>query len=328
MKNPSEHANPLVSVVVPSHARRLRLRWLLNALEEQTLEPGAFEVIVVHDYDGDDAELLDTHSLAESGRMRQLRIPPGTGRPSVQRNMGWRAARAPLVAFIDDDCRADEAWLEHLVAAARANPDAIVQGTTRPDPYEAAGLASPHARTLQVTPPDEYAQTCNIAYPKNLLERVDGFDESMPAPAGEDTDLALRARATGAEVVAATDALVYHAVETYTLPDAVRLNLKWQHLAFVVKRHPELRRHFTNHIFWRRSHRDVALLLLGALLASRFLPALVLAAPWVYRRLTRRGNHKRALAVGLLELPGGLVVDTAELATMCLGSARYRTLML
>ena len=43
---------PDVSVVVPSHARRLRLRWLLNALEEQTLAPERFEVIVVHDYTG------------------------------------------------------------------------------------------------------------------------------------------------------------------------------------------------------------------------------------------------------------------------------------
>src|SRR5687767_430475 len=98
-------AGPSISVVVPSHARRLRLRWLLNALEDQTLDPATFEVIVVHDYEGEDAALLDGHPLARDGRMRQLRIEPGTGRPSVQRNMGWRAASAPLVAFVDDDCR-------------------------------------------------------------------------------------------------------------------------------------------------------------------------------------------------------------------------------
>ena len=32
---------PAVSVVVASHARQLRLRWLLNALEEQTSTPSA-----------------------------------------------------------------------------------------------------------------------------------------------------------------------------------------------------------------------------------------------------------------------------------------------
>jgi GT2 family glycosyltransferase len=319
---------PAVTVVVPSHARRLRLRWLLNALEEQTLDSSAFEVIVVHDYQGEDAELLDTHPLTEDGRMRQIRIEPGTGRPSVQRNMGWRAAAAPLVAFIDDDCRPDERWLERLVETAREQPEAIVQGTTRGDPFELNVLASPHARTLKINPPHDFAQTCNIAYPKALLERVGGFDESMPAPAGEDTDLALRARATGAELVAAPEALVYHAVDAYLLPKALKLNLKWRHLAFVIKRHPGLRKHLTHGIFWRRTHRDVALLVLGAMLASRFPPAVLLGVPWVYRRLTRRGRHKRALAAGLVELPGGLVVDVAEVATMVWGSARYRTLVL
>src|SRR6187551_3282465 len=98
---PADVKDLAVSVVVPSHARRLRLRWLLNALEEQTLPADAFEVVVVHDYQGGDAAMLDEHPLAQSGRMRQIPIEPGRGRPSVQRNLGWRAANAPLVAFVD-----------------------------------------------------------------------------------------------------------------------------------------------------------------------------------------------------------------------------------
>jgi len=319
---------PSVSVVIPSHARRLRLRWLLNALEEQTLDPEQFEIIVVHDYEGEDAALVDGHPLAQAGRLRQLRIRPGTGRPSVQRNMGWRDAKAPLIAFIDDDCRPDPRWLEALLEVSGREPGAIVQGTTGPDPFEVASLASPHARSLWVTPPHDFAQTCNIAYPTALLERVGGFDEDLPAPAGEDTDLALRARATGADMVAAEEALVYHAVDAYSLPAALKLNLKWRHLAFVIKRHPELRRHFTQQVFWRRTHRDVLLLVLGVSLASRRPATLLLAAPWVYRRLTRRGRHTRGLVAGALEMPGGLVVDLAEVGTMCWGSVRYGTLVL
>jgi hypothetical protein len=313
---------------VPSHARRLRLRWLLNALEDQTLALDRFEVIVVHDYVGEDAELLDGHPLATAGRMRQIRVEPGSGRPSVQRNLGWRAARSPLVAFVDDDCRPETGWLDALVASAGEHPGAIVQGATRSDPFERALKSSPHFRTLSVTPPHDFAQSCNILYPVELLERVGGFDENLPAPAGEDTDLALRARAEGAALVGAPDALVYHSVEAYTLPAAIRLNFKWRHLAFVIKRHPELRTHFEHGIFWRGSHRDLVLLLAGVALASRSPAAAVLAVPWVRRRLTRRGRHKRALAVGAVELPGALVVDLFELGTMCWGSVEYRTLLL
>ena len=114
------------------------------------------------------------------------------------------------------------------MAAAEQAPGAILQGTTRPDPFEVASLASPHARSLWVTPPDDFAQTCNIAYPVAVLEGVGGFDEALPAPAGEDTDLALRARAAGAPLTAASEAKVFHAVDAYALPSAIKLNLKWR----------------------------------------------------------------------------------------------------
>ncbi len=319
-------SEPDVSVVVPSHARRLRLRWLLNALEEQTLAAERFEVIVVHDYTGDDAELVERHGLARDGRLNAVAIEPGTGSPARQRNIGWRKARAELVAFVDDDCRPEPVWLEELLAGAAAHPGAIVQGSTRPDPYEIQVRASPHVRSLSFEPPYDYAPTCNIAYPRALLEQVDGFDEAFSAHSGgEDTDLSMRARATGATLVAAPDARVYHSVEAYSLPAALKLNLKWRHLVFVFKRHPELRRLLIHGVFWRRTHRDVVLLTLGALLALRWRPFAVLAGPWVYRRLTRRGTHPRAVLLGVVEMPGGLVVDLAEVATMCWGSAMYRT---
>src|SRR3954452_13753726 len=87
---------PHVSVVIASHGRALRLRWLLNALEDQTLPAGAWEVVVVHDYDRATADRhLAAHSLARAGRLREHAIRPGTGSPPRQRNLGWRDARAP-----------------------------------------------------------------------------------------------------------------------------------------------------------------------------------------------------------------------------------------
>ena len=54
--------------------------------------------------------------------------------------------------------------------------------------------------------------TANIAYPRELLERTGGFDESLPVAAGEDTDLLERCKALGAAYVAAPDAPTWHAV--------------------------------------------------------------------------------------------------------------------
>src|ERR687884_502693 len=95
---------PELSVVVPSHERALRLRWLLNALEEQTFDRDRFEVVVIHDSRDSTEQLLQEHPLARAGVLRHRRLEPGTGTPARQRNVGWQTARAPLIAFTDDDC--------------------------------------------------------------------------------------------------------------------------------------------------------------------------------------------------------------------------------
>lgn len=315
-----------VSVVVASHGRHLRLRWLLNALEEQTLgEP--WEVVVVHDYDGPTAErVLDDHPLTETGRLRHIAIAPGTGSPARQRNLGWRAAHGGLVAFIDDDCRPEREWLERLVVAARGLPGAVVQGATRPDPLEHAVLAAPHVRTLLIEPVGPFAQTCNILYPRALLERLGGFDER--AVAGEDVELSLRARAAGTRVSAATEAVVYHAIESHTLPGILRQNLKWRYLAYLVKRHPELRQGLTFRIFWDPDHLRVTAAAVGLAGARRRRGMLALTAPYVLSSSRRRGSGPRARAVAALEIPGQAVRQLAEVLGLAAGSVRQRTLLL
>ena len=316
-----------VSVVVPSHGRSLRLWWLLNALEEQTLERHRYEVVVVHDYD--DAhflKLLDEHPLASAGCLRQVRIEPHMRSPSRQRNIGWRAARAAIIAFTDDDCRPKPDWLATLLEVASRTPDGIVQGSTRPDPLERAVFAAPHHRTLRIEPPSIHAQTCNIAYPRALLERIGGFDEAVPA--GDDTDLALRAKAAGANQTAAPEAVVFHAVEEFTLPEVLRANWRWRHLPYVVGKHPQLRAEFVIGLFWRETHAKLALALMGVAVATRWRPGALLAIPYVGRVVNRRGRGKRSRIVGVFEFPGQLVVDLAEMLTMLSGSLRYRVPML
>src|SRR5918995_7179638 len=113
---------PQIAVVAPSHNRALRLRWLLNSLEDQTLPRDAFEVIVAYDSDdgGETERLLAEHPVNATA----LRFDPDPGVPTAPklRNACWRAATAPLVVFTDDDCRAPADWLENAVAAARRHP--------------------------------------------------------------------------------------------------------------------------------------------------------------------------------------------------------------
>lgn len=315
-----------VSVVVASHGRHLRLRWLLNALEEQTLaEP--WEVIVVHDYEPPLASrILDSHDLATRGQLRHLTIPVGMGSPALQRNIGWRAARGELIAFTDDDCRPEPTWLKSLVTAARQAPGQVVQGATRPDPLERHILDAPHVRTMKITPPGLNAQTCNILYPQALLDDLDGFDEQ--AITGEDTGLALRAHAAGRSTVAAPDAIVNHAVEAHSLPGILRQNLKWHHLAYLVKQHPEMRASLTLWIFWDADHLRTVAALIGLAGARRHRASLSLAVPYFRRMSRRRGPEPVRRATAVAEIPGQAVRQVAEVLGMIAGSVRHRTILL
>jgi glycosyltransferase involved in cell wall biosynthesis len=316
-----------VSVVIASHARPLRLRWLLNALEEQTLEAERWEAIVVHDYDPETAgRVMDRHPLARAGRLRHIAIEPGTGSPSRQRNIGWREARSELVAFTDDDCRTDPAWLAELLRVAEAEPGAVVQGRTRPETHERAILRAPHVRTLVIHPVNPYRQTANILYPRVLLDRLDGFDER--AIAGEDVGLSLRALAAGARIVPAPEAVAFHAVESHPLPGILRQNLKWRYLAYLVKQHPEFRREMPLRVFWDADHLRTTGAIAGVLGARRSPLLLALALPYLKVMLGRRGSGKRDRVVAAAELPGQAVRQVAEVAGMVAGAVRHRTVVL
>jgi GT2 family glycosyltransferase len=318
-----------VSVVVPSHGRRLRLRWLLNALEDQTLPFEDYEVIVVHDYDDRDTrDVIERHPLSEAGVLRHIRIEPGTGSASRQRNLGWRNATARHVAFTDDDCRPAPAWLAELLRVSEEHPAAIVQGATRSDPLEVEVFAAPHTRSLHVDPPGPFAQTCNIVYPRDALERVNGFDEGFPAPAAEDLDLALRVRAHGLDYLGAPDAIVFHCVESFSIFGMIRLNLKWGDTPYLVKRHPSVREGYRWRVFWRESHFRLLVAVAGLFASRRYRLALALMCPYAHLAITKRGPGKRRTLVSALEIPGKVVVDAAEVATLVRGSVRYRCLVL
>jgi hypothetical protein len=309
----------------------VRLRWLLNALDDQTFPAPRYEVLVAYDSSAADTErLLRTHPLGLTGRLREVRSERGS--PSVMRNAAWQAARAPLILFTEDDCRPAADWIEHAVTTARARPGAIVQGRTRPDPDEGTLLrAAPWVETMVIDPPTVWAQTCNIAYPRELLERVGGFDVGFGdrvGGVGEDTDLAMRAQAAGASVVAAPEMLVYHGVEVLWLLEKLRSLSRWQQMAWLVKRHPELRRHVFGRVWLKREHAALVAAAAAPALARRHPVALVIALPWLRLSLGHRGYGARGILRSVSELPGRAAIDATEIAVLARASLRYRTVLL
>lgn len=314
---------PDVSVVVPTLSRETRLAFLLDALAGQTLDRERFEVVVVRAEDAPSGPLTEAPPGLE---VRFETSPRGTAR---QRNAGWRAARAPLIAFTDDDCRPAADWLERILAAASGDSAEFLQGRTEPDPDEWR-LARGFSRTIDVTAFDVWAPTCNMAYPRSLLERIDGFDERFVAAWGEDTDLALRAREAGGRQEYRDEVRVWHAVHPRSLVAALREGASRNTIPIVVARHPQLRRALHFRVFLLMSHALLALGL-GGMLVARRRPYLGLLAfvPYVRHHL----SGARVTPIGLVRwlafsAPRSALIDATEMAASAAASARHRSLVL
>ena len=96
----------------------------------------------------------------------------------------------------------------------------------------------------------------------------------------------------------------------------------------MVRRHPELRRACRLGVFWEPEHLEVLLALAGALAARRRPAAALLALPYLRREGGRRGRRPSERLVMAAELPGRVLVELAEVATMAAGSISHRTLVL
>src|SRR6476469_4700656 len=94
---------PALAVLVAAGPEPLRLRWLLNALEEQDSGRGRVEAVIVAP-GGRLDRLVADHPLVASGVARLVQAPASAGLAAA-RNAGWRAARAPAVAFLDEHVR-------------------------------------------------------------------------------------------------------------------------------------------------------------------------------------------------------------------------------
>ena len=109
-----------LSVVVPTSNRAASLDALLHDLRAQRGD-ARFEVIVVDNGSADDTAQVARRHAAGDRRVRYI-VEPRRG-ASCARNAGVAVARAPILAFIDDDVRPRADWVASILAAFARYPD-------------------------------------------------------------------------------------------------------------------------------------------------------------------------------------------------------------
>jgi O-antigen biosynthesis protein len=211
----SSSSTPAVTVAIATAYRPEELERCLKSLARGARRPD--EVVVVDQSTGGETRAvassvaIEVTYLADRGR--------GLGRAQ---NIGFAAASAPVVAVLDDDCVADEHWLETI--AELFDADAGLAGLAgrvlpiEPAPPGTVAIStrpSTVRRTFGFTlEPWNVGSGNNFAIRADWFARVGGCDERLgPGAAGQgglDMDLFYRLLRAGGPMAYEPSVLVFH----------------------------------------------------------------------------------------------------------------------
>lgn len=238
-----------LSVVMPTYNRPDALPRALGALSRQTLDPASFELVLVEDPKNESPPAAGGLPFA----VRLLRgTQPGA---SSARNVGWRAAQAPLVLFMGDDIIGAPDLLEQHIAwhEQHAEETAGVLGRVRwarglkRDAFMKwldQGIQFDYATIDGVEAGPGHFYTANVSLKRSMLERAGGFDEDRFPFLYEDIDLGLRLAEHGFRLLynehAAAEHLHQPRLEDWTgrMERIARAERRW------IERHPDQRPYF------------------------------------------------------------------------------------
>lgn len=202
---------PVISVIIPFRNAREQLPTLVDALKRQTLDQGAYEVIWIDDASRDGGGLWLQERLPSGWR---LLVHPESRGSYAARNTGLRAARGESIAFTDVDCRPNDDWLDHGLAALASA--ARIAGRIHLELAEAPSIAElvDAGRFLRQHRyvKEGFAATANLFVHRSVFRLVGEFDECLRS--GGDHEFGWRCSQAGVPIRYAENAVVNHPART------------------------------------------------------------------------------------------------------------------
>jgi glycosyltransferase involved in cell wall biosynthesis len=233
---------PQVSVVISSYNRAESLRVALASLARQTF-PGPHEVVVIDNNSTDSTRKVVETLIADGFPNLRYVFEPRQG-ASYGRNTGVQAAKAPIIAFTDDDLHVTPEWLLTVYTALVEHPEVeYVGGKVLPsslagwpswvtrEHWAPLALFDYGDRRFYVNPSRAVCLgTSNSAYRRSVFERVGYFDTRVQTAkrksATEDHELQLRIWRSGGQGLWVPEAVVLSEVAPDRLTKAY--HRRWQ----------------------------------------------------------------------------------------------------
>jgi glycosyltransferase involved in cell wall biosynthesis len=250
-------------VVVPTRGELDLLDRSLDALTRQDFPARAYEIIVV-----DDEPNRNTLQLVAGWRARTLERGPrlvyvandGAHGPAAARNRGWRIARAPIVAFTDDDTVPSPGWLRYGLAGFEQHTDVLCGRIETPLP----SAPTDYQRDASEAEAAEFV-AANCFCRRGVLDALNGFDERFRIGWREDKDMHFRLLKMQANIARSHQALVVHPLRPAPWGASLIQLHKISFDALLYKKHPELYRQKIRRLPCWEDYAIVAAMVAGAL---------------------------------------------------------------
>jgi GT2 family glycosyltransferase len=214
--------DPLVSVIVVNHNRAELLRQCLRSLLEQTYV--STEILVVDNGSSDHSRTVVESFTDAPIRLLALECNRGFAGGN---NVAIREAEGDFIALMNNDAMADPGWIEALIRVAQSSEEKVGMYASKilfsqTDVIDKAGHmmyldGQNRGRGTGERDQGQYEQVeetffpdgCAALYRRQMLEEVEGFDESFFAY-GDDADLGVRCRWLGWKCLYVPEAVVHH----------------------------------------------------------------------------------------------------------------------
>lgn len=225
-----------VSIVLCTLDRATQLGNAIRSILEQDCDPRRYEIIVVDNCSTDRTPEVVKEFQARASNIRYFY--EGRLGLSTARNRGTAEARAPIVAFFDDDGTADAGWLEALLRIFREDADAGAAGglihvgwpaekpAWMPVDFQGYYGACDYGAERRNLAFPQYPYGANMMIRRHFLEAIGGFNDELGAKGqnimqGDELDVFQRLFAMNTKVVYEPRAVVHHWVP------AERVTRKW-----------------------------------------------------------------------------------------------------
>jgi glycosyltransferase involved in cell wall biosynthesis len=210
--DPACHGAPLVSVVTPCYNAASFIVEMIASVAAQSWP--AVEHIVVDDGSTDGSWAIINGAV---GQITPVRLEQNRG-GSHARNVGAALARGSFLMFLDADDLIASDSLAALVTAARERPGSIAICKWRRLSRIGNEWRATPAEVPLPTPSTDYFRgwlerswgvpPCAVLWPRDVYQSTGGWDEQLRVD--QDTDLLLRALASGVSLVRAIGGTGYY----------------------------------------------------------------------------------------------------------------------